>query len=559
MAEVVIDIVGRDNFSSTLGNFGNIITGIRSAVDLVSGAFNAVSGAISPFITAATESEDAVANLDATLRSMGDVTGLSSQQLQDMAGALQQVTRFSDESIINAEAMLLTFGNIGGETFPRATEAMLDLAAKFGSLDQASVMLGKALNDPIAGVTALRRVGVQLSEEQENSIKLFMEQGDIAGAQAVILGELERQVGGLAEAYGETFAGKLEIFKNRLGEIQEVIGKALIPILTSMMDKFIEWLPVLEDFGGRVAGVFEAIADAGIGSVEFQDAIANLFGVDTPDEILPKIDQFVANIFNSIADAINAWASGPGPDQLSDRIISFIDNLGSGGSIDSKALQAMQRVLVALVNAIGRIDWGTIGGLIDQKLNAAMDVLFDNIDASFANWSVDVGNSIKQGFINALNNIDIQAQRWVDDHIINPIKRALGISSPSAVFADIGRNIVLGLISGLGSMAGTLLTIVNSIVDLILAPLQPVLDLLGVDSNTGVGGATGVFTGTLGGGGSTGSGQGGGTAPTSGQVVNNFYGTVNFNGLQQVGYDCPSPNPLVAASGNTMLTPITVG
>jgi hypothetical protein len=558
MAEVVIDIVGRDNFSSTLGNFGNIMTGIRSTIDLVTGAFNAAVNVVTPFVQAATESEDAVANLESTLRSMGDVTGLSSQQLQDMAGGLQQITRYSDETILNGEAMLLTFGNIGGDVFPRATEAMLDLASKFGSVDQASVMLGKALNDPIAGVTALRRVGVQLTEQQEEQIKAFMDAGDIASAQAVILGELERQVGGLAEAYGDTFAGKLEIFKNRLGEIQETIGRALLPILADMMDAFILWMPLLEDFGGRIAGVFEAISDAGIGSVEFQDAFANLFGVDTVDQILPRIDQFVANIFDSIADSVNAWAAGPGPQQLSDRIISFIDNLGTGNT-DSKALAAMGRVLTALVNAVSRIDWGAIGALIDERLNAAMDTLFDNIDRSFANWSVGIGQSIRDGFINALNNIDIGAQRWVDDHIINPIKRALGIASPSSVFMDIGRNIVLGLISGIGSMAGTLLSIIGGIVDMILAPLQPVLDLLGVDSGSIGTSSTVDSSSGLGGlsGGSTGGHVGGGTTTTStgatGSVINNFYGNVYFQGLSEIGYDCPSPHPLLTASGQSLL------
>jgi hypothetical protein len=573
-ATVIIDII------ANAGNVGNVFSGIESAVNLVSRAFDAAVNVVTPFINAATESEDAVANLDATLRSMGDVTGLSSQQLQDMAGALQQVTRYSDESIINAEAMLLTFGNIGGETFPRATEAMLDLASKFGSLDQASVMLGKALNDPIAGVSALRRVGVQLTEEQEKSIKIFMEQGDIASAQAVILGELERQVGGLAEAYGETFAGKLEIFKNRLGEVQEVIGKAIIPILTQWLDKVIEFMPILEDFGGRVAGVFAGIAEAGFGSVEFQDALAHLFGVNTPDEILPMIDQFVANIFNSIADAIDTWASGSGPDELSDRIVAFIENIGTGGEIDSKALQAMQNVLSALVRAVGNMDWSAIGRAIDlafvewsQETSISIDTglasalsgnneTLNAIDKWFADLSIEAGKSIDrwfanlsidigQGIMNGLNQLDINAQKWVDDHIINPIKRALGIASPSSVFMQIGRDIVSGLIIGFGAMVGSLVNVVAGIVDTILAIFQPVLDVLGID----IGGST--STGELGGR-STGTAPGsptgtGGVLSTAGGVINNFYGNVYFGDMGQLGYDCPSPHPLMAASANSVL------
>jgi hypothetical protein len=524
-AEVVIDIVGKDNFSSTLGNFGNIMTGIKSTIDLVSGAFNAAVNMVTPFVEAAIESENAIAELEAVLKATGGAAGLTSEELQAMAGELQSITTFSDETIMAGQSMLLTFRNIGEDTFPRATEAMLDMATMFGSVDTAAVQLGKALNDPIAGVGALSRIGIQFTEEQKTMIANFMEMGDVASAQNIILKEVEMQIGGLAEAMGETFAGKMEILKNRLGEIQEVIGRALIPILEVAVDKFMEWLPIIEEFGGKIANLFEAIANAGVNSPEFREVFSDMFGVNTVDEILPKIDDFVANIINAIADSIDAWASGTGPDELSDRLVSFIDNLGTGGEIDSKAVQAMQRVFSALISAVGRIDWGEVGVAIDR---------------SFSEWSINAGQAlddwddqivagIRDGFINGLNQIDINAERWVDDHIINPIKRALGIASPSSVFMQIGRDIVSGLIIGFGAMVGSLINVVAGIVDTILAIFQPVLDVLGID----IGGST--STGELGGR-STGTAPGsptgtGGVLSTAGGVINNFYGNVYFGDM----------------------------
>jgi hypothetical protein len=276
------------------------------------------------------ESQDAVANLESTLRSMGDVTGLTSEELQAMAGSLQEVTRFGDETIINGQAMLLTFGNIGGEVFPRATEAMLDLASKFGSVDQASVMLGKALNDPIAGVTALRRVGVQLTEQQEEQIKAFMEAGDVASAQGVILSELEKQVGGLAEAYGDTFAGKLEIAKNMLGEVQETIGKAMLPALTALLDKFTEFVgnnPAIQGFLDFL-GHFNELSSGGVPFLQalgmtFKDIGENSDWIPTSaawfDElgiVLLDMQRVLDNggtIFEAIEGALGRLAAGDGP------------------------------------------------------------------------------------------------------------------------------------------------------------------------------------------------------------------------------------------------------
>jgi len=178
-------------------------------------------------IDSSNQSEKALANLHAVIESTGGAAGITAKEAEDMAIAFQKVTAFSDETILNGESMLLTFTNIGKDIFPQATEAMLNMGQKFGSVEEASIQLGKALNDPISGVTALRRVGVMLSDEQEKQIKHFMEINDIASAQKVILQELETEFGGLAKAVGETDAGKIEQFWNAVDDLKELIGTDL--------------------------------------------------------------------------------------------------------------------------------------------------------------------------------------------------------------------------------------------------------------------------------------------------------------------------------------------
>jgi hypothetical protein len=146
-----------------------------------------------------------------TLGLVAPAVQMTKKELIDLATSLSLVTRFEDDSIVKGESMLLTFTNIGKDVFPAATEAMLNMAQKFGSMDAASVQLGKALQDPIAGVAALRRVGVMLTDAQEKQIKQFIKVGDIASAQKVILGELNTEFGGLAVAAGQTLAGRMDI------------------------------------------------------------------------------------------------------------------------------------------------------------------------------------------------------------------------------------------------------------------------------------------------------------------------------------------------------------
>lgn len=199
-------------------------------------------------VDAALESEMAMTELETVIESTGGAAGVTADELAKMADELQGVTMFGDEAIMQGQAMLLTFTKIGEDVFPEATMAMLNMAQKYGSIEEASIQLGKALNDPIQGVSALRRVGVMLSDQQEQQIKDFMAVGDIASAQRVILQELETEFGGLAEAMGTTAAGQMAIFNNELDSLKEALGQAIIPTLV--------------DFIKALTPIVQAIADA---------------------------------------------------------------------------------------------------------------------------------------------------------------------------------------------------------------------------------------------------------------------------------------------------------
>jgi hypothetical protein len=169
---------------------------------------------------------------------------ISRQAILDQADALQNLTRFEDDTIISGQSMLLTFTNIGANVFPQATEAILDMATKFKGMgvDSAAIMLGKALQDPITGVTALKRAGVMLNDTMMDQVKAFMDVGNIEGAQKIILKELQTELDKSAIAAGATLVGKLDILKNKFGDVQEKIGGGMVPGLTILGNKLIEVL-----------------------------------------------------------------------------------------------------------------------------------------------------------------------------------------------------------------------------------------------------------------------------------------------------------------------------
>jgi hypothetical protein len=169
----------------------------------------------------------AQAQLQAALKSTGNVAGQSVDELNAMAGALQETTVFADDAVTASQSLLLTFTKVQGDIFPRATKAIADVAQAMGTdLQGATIQVGKALNDPIHGIAALARSGIQFSEDQKAMIASLVETNQLAEAQTIILKELETQFGGSAEAAGKTLGGAIARLGNAFGELFEISESA---------------------------------------------------------------------------------------------------------------------------------------------------------------------------------------------------------------------------------------------------------------------------------------------------------------------------------------------
>tara|TARA_R100000231_G_scaffold139628_2_gene121777 strand:- start:4818 stop:6644 length:1827 start_codon:yes stop_codon:yes gene_type:complete len=182
--------------------------------------------------------QKAIAQVEQGLKTTGGLVGRTSKELQKMASDLQSKTLFGDEVILkDATAQLLTFTNITGQQFDRTQVAALDLATRLdGDLKSASIQLGKALNDPVANLSALSRSGIQFSEDQKKVINSLAKTGRLAEAQTIILDELEKQYGGSAEAAARAGAGGLKQLQNKFGDLMEQVGKLLLPVLNTLVD-----------------------------------------------------------------------------------------------------------------------------------------------------------------------------------------------------------------------------------------------------------------------------------------------------------------------------------
>lgn len=244
-------------FTSMLKSLGPLI--------LMFGAYKGVVDILKSGSEETNNNAQAQANLAQTVKSTGGAAGLTAKQLGDMSDKLADNSVFEEAAVKNGVAMLATFTNIGATKFDGASQALVDLAQKMGSEPQlAAIQLGKALNDPIKGITALKRVGVTFSEDQKKVVKSLVETGQTAAAQQLIIDELNKEFGGQAAAATTTYAGKIKILRK---EMDDFTGQAIAGAQRGMQHlggAFADIIPNVEGLGEKIGDKLErAISSVG--------------------------------------------------------------------------------------------------------------------------------------------------------------------------------------------------------------------------------------------------------------------------------------------------------
>lgn len=244
-----------------------------------------------------------LANMTQQLKTTGGASGKTVAGLKSAADAMEMKIGVDAQEIVEAQSVLLTFTKVSGKEFDKATGLAFDMAAVLGGdAKSASMQLGKALNDPVKGMTSLSRAGVQFTAQQKEQAKAMIASGDVTGAQGIILKELETQFGGTAEKSADSTAKIGLMFDNmkeevgaavsglvdkamphlqkfgeqaipKIGQAVEWVGKTATPIIKNIAETFMRnWPQIKETAMSVMAGVTGAVRTAtgvvkGIGKV----------------------------------------------------------------------------------------------------------------------------------------------------------------------------------------------------------------------------------------------------------------------------------------------------
>lgn len=575
---------GADNAGSKFDALGKIAEGAfmrlgNIITDVALQGISKVGEFLTSSIDEATEFQNVFAQTEAVITSTGMAAGKTAQEMAYLAedlSAASGMSLFSDDAILGAQNVLATFTNIAGPTFDNATQAILDVSQALGQdLQSSSIQLGKALNDPVNGITALTRVGVSFTEQQKEQVKALQESGDMAGAQALILEEMNRQFGGSAAAAVNTYTGQMTVLSEQFNNVKQSVGEALLPILQQLGNFAVAYLvPAVE----QVASAFTAWVDS-VDWVGLESLLGNVF--TTLSDSITSVDW--DGIFATISDAIGTvmitFYSLRDTFYTVLAVITEQVNIfwGIVGPVWAQLVTVLEEAYTQL-QPLGKVFNEAFGGISDNaEAMAPIGEFLGNIVKAILNvvgvlvqilvpviqfvfpLIVDYVKNVINNFISLYNTIQYvfsgQLQRdistWWND-TINGILRTIDRVIGSV--RSLGVNIVQGIITGVESMKQKLY---DSFSNLVTGAVKWLKTLLGIASPSklfadaiGAPMAQGIAAGMLANVGAVQTAAGL-TVGAGAATVNNYYQlTASYNQNQSESSIMQDLRALQLASGN---------
>jgi hypothetical protein len=398
------DPTGIKQAQSALGGFGKSLLSVGA---LVAGAF-AIRGianfAMESVIAAerAQQFNDILVQVAKTTNTFGGNLTAGTDRLLKFADAQELVIGVEAELIKETQAVLLSFKSVGqsadevGGSFDRATMAAFDIAGVLKTdAKSAAVQLGKALENPIRGLTALGKAGTTFTDQQKEQIRVLVESGNLLGAQTLILDEIESQYGGVAEA-AALGSVKMQL---AFGQIQDALGEALAPAFEKFTTYFItEVVPPLtkffEDDFPRIIEELKPIVE-GI-SVFFQEVGEGL------KEFL-DIDEDVS-LLEGILGKLSALGDNP-------EFLAFVDSVKT-------IFQDIGAVLPGIVFNLGELA-AKLSPLLEGTLKNVLPLLSDLLRI------VDGIDFFLGEILDRFGEFDDEGPSFLDfiDRLINPMAR----------------------------------------------------------------------------------------------------------------------------------------
>lgn len=336
------------------------------------------------------------------LKSTGLAAKISTGDIENFAGAMLKKSGIDDQAIQSGANFLLQQQAFqkslkqNPKLLNEATKALTGLASSpafNGNATAAAKALGRALNDPTKASAALRKSGVQLTEDEQKKIKTLMESGKTMEAQAIVIGKLNTATKGLAEGRGNSIEGQM----SKIGETIAGVGASILSVAIPALTKLGSILGAFRPLGRVIAVIGDSFSRAFGGMGE---------GVNIVELISTKMEEFAKLVEDNqwVVDAFAqtfadlAKAAGPALVALFRQLAPVLKMLGVVIALTvvglAKFVTYVLKITTALLNWLPTLT--QVGTKLGEWINSVI-VFFQNMAAQ-----VVAGLNAFVGFIQAL-------------------------------------------------------------------------------------------------------------------------------------------------------------
>ena len=323
--------------------------------------------------------------------------------IRDRASELESKTTFGGDTFVAGAAELGTYLK-DPKALSTAMGTLANYAAGMGgpSVDQSQMVeyatqLGKALDGTYDG---LKKKGFELTEAQQKIIETGTDMEKVA----VINDVINQSWKGLAESYANTPTGKIEQFKNKIGQLYEAAGQKLVGGVMRLLTAVTNLLDTLQNTGA-LDGVCVVL-----------NVIMGLLGYAAT--AVSWIAQVVVDNWPTVSAILTAiaWALANTPLIMMIALVALL-------------ISAAMAAGVTIEDVVGFVG-GLLGGLYAFGYNLIADIwnFIATFAEFFANVFVDPIGSIERLFLGLADSV-----LGVLETIANAIDAVFGSSLSDAV------------------------------------------------------------------------------------------------------------------------------
>lgn len=261
-----------------LGSIFNVALGnlAANAIAYAGRALRGLFSIVTDGVASSREADQTFRRLTGALENMGEEGEAAAARLHILAEEQQRLTGVSSEVIETAQAILLTFREVGGEEGAALlTSRMLDLAAgmsKTGGevkdLNSVALLLGKTL---VSSASQLRRMGISLTDAEAAAFDAA-EGMDRVRLLAEII---DANVAGLAAKAADPFT----IMSLAIEDTKQELGNELLPVLERLARRITAYAddPATIDFLRRIGELIAGIIEGSLSLLAKSKVIINTF------------------------------------------------------------------------------------------------------------------------------------------------------------------------------------------------------------------------------------------------------------------------------------------